>query len=123
MTRYEPASDAGCTPRSAASSASVGTGRPACACAQKNGPKSSGSPAHTSVCATTSGTPIRDTARWSKRTMPCGPNAWPSSCASPSGGTGGIGCTWLGCGSGTRFGAGRAGPSATWCSSPWCSSR
>ena len=109
ITRYEPASEAGCTPRSAASSASVGTGRPGWACAQKNGPMSIGSPATTSECATTGGTPCRDTAACSNRKIP-GPNAPASSCATPSGGIGGAGCTG---GNGARTGAGRAGPSAT----------
>ena len=37
--------------------------------------------------------------------------------------SGGIGSAGGICGSGARTGAGRAGPSATWCNSPWCVSR
>ncbi len=74
-----------------------------------------GSPAATSVCATTGGTPCRDTAACSNRNTP-GPKAPASSCAMASGGIGGVGCTG---GNGARTGASRAGPSATWCNSPW----
>ena len=81
ITRYDPASDAGCTPRSCASSASVGTGRPGWACAQKNGPMSAGSPATTRVCATIGGTPCRDTAALVEPEHPAARTRPASSCA------------------------------------------
>ena len=118
ITRYEPASAAGCTPRGAASSASVGTGWPGWACAQKNGPKSTGSPATIRVCATMSGTPCRETARWSNRKTGRTPPPAPARSRQAD-----------------RRHAHRRrvgthplrlrprGPPATWCSSPWWVSR